>query len=260
MLSFKSYAKINIFLKIVGHKDNYHEIKSRFIKYDNLFDKFDFIKKDKPKEKFELLGEFNCEMQKNTIYKAYKYLKKYTKSEKIDNFFTHYSLHVEKNIPFGSGLGGGSSNAAVMLLVLNKELKLNIPFNILLEIGKQIGSDVNFFLHDVRFANVSGRGDIVEYFNDDECKLDIITPKIHVDTALVFKTFRKNFFNKIDFKLAEKMLNLKTTQLLSNYEPFELNDLLRSALICYDKLNDFTNDKHFLSGSGSTFFKVKDND
>ncbi|MFV0480890.1 MAG: 4-(cytidine 5'-diphospho)-2-C-methyl-D-erythritol kinase [Campylobacteraceae bacterium] len=257
MLSFKSYAKVNIFLKIIGKRDNYHEILSRFVLCENLYDEMTFVKKEKEKEDFELIGDFDCTLEQNTIYKAYKYLKEYTEDKKIDEFFTKYSLRVKKNIPSGGGLGGGSSNAATLLLALYKTLELKIDLRDLLIIGKKIGADVNFFLYETKSANVSGIGEIVEPFDDDIPNLEFIFPDVHSNTALIYKTFRENCWGQIDTKMAKEMKSLSSHELLKMFKPKELNDLLNPLLICYESLKPFATEEQFLSGSGSTFFKVK---
>ncbi|MDR0407868.1 MAG: 4-(cytidine 5'-diphospho)-2-C-methyl-D-erythritol kinase [Campylobacteraceae bacterium] len=257
MLSFKSYAKVNIFLKITGKRDNYHEIKSRFLKIESLYDTLTFKPKN-PKKEFELFGEFDCELRNNTIYKAYRFLKEYKNSKKIDDFLEHHAIYVEKNIPKGGGLGGGSSNAATLLLALNKILKLNLDKKELCFVGSKIGADVNFFLHECEAANVEGVGEIVTPIKDDAPKLKLIFTNEFCDTAKVYNSFRKNFWSKIDINLAHKLSDFGSKELLNSFNPIELNDLLRSVLVCYPNLKVFAKDKVFLSGSGSTFFEVLD--
>lgn len=257
MLSFKSPAKLNIFLKIVGKRDNYHLINSRFVRYEELFDELIFEKKEKQKNGFELSGNFNCEMENNTIFKAYKFLYEYTKNKTIDDFFNDYSLHVKKNIPFGAGLGGGSSNAATFLLALNEILNLRLKKEELYKIGERIGADVNFFLSGYKIANVSGVGEKVHEFEEDETKFELNLINIHADTAKVYKTFREHFFNEIDTKLSFDFMKMCTCKILSNYDAYAINDLLKPLLICYPDIKNFMNEDEFLSGSGSTFFRVK---
>ncbi|MDR1285819.1 MAG: 4-(cytidine 5'-diphospho)-2-C-methyl-D-erythritol kinase [Campylobacteraceae bacterium] len=257
MLSCKSYAKVNVFLKIIGKRGDYHEIKSRFLKIESLHDIFTFKLKSVKRE-FELFGEFGCELHNNTIYKAYKFLKEYKNDKKIDDFFEHYALHVEKNIPKGSGLGGGSSNAATLLLALNKILKLNLSVKELCHIGSKIGADVNFFLYECEAANVEGVGEIVTPIEEDTPKLKLVFTDEFCDTAKVYKTFRENFWNRVDMDLARKLANLNSKEILNSFTPIELNDLLRSALVCYPNLKAFARKGFFLSGSGSTFFEVLD--
>ena len=70
---------------------------------------------------------------------------------------------MKKNIPLGSGLGGGSSNAAVTLLAINRLYDLNISYDDLINYAKKLGSDVPFFINGGT-AYISGRGDIVRKY------------------------------------------------------------------------------------------------
>ena len=69
MKSYKAYAKVNIFLKITGKRGDYHEILSRFVLVNNLYDTLTFVAKKS--DGFVVEGAFNCETKQNTIYKAY---------------------------------------------------------------------------------------------------------------------------------------------------------------------------------------------
>ena len=74
-MSEKSYAKVNIFLKISNKRDSYHELVSRFVRVHSLYDTVSFIKSSR--KAFDIIGEFGCKLETNTIYKAYKLLEKY---------------------------------------------------------------------------------------------------------------------------------------------------------------------------------------
>lgn len=256
MLSFKSCAKINIFLKIVGKKDNYHLINSRFIRHEELFDEIIFKKKERQKSGFEIFGDFDCSKENNTIFKSYKYLNEYTKNRKIDDFLSEHFLYVKKNIPTGAGLGGGSSNAATTLLALNEILKLGLKQHELYAIGEKIGADVNFFISQYKSANVSGVGEKIVEFEDDEVDLELNLIDIHVNTAKVYSVFREYFYDKIDIDLANEMMKLSSSKLLKTFDANTLNDLLKPLLICYPNIKNFIKSEQFLSGSGSTFFEV----
>ena len=78
MKTYKSYAKVNIFLKVTGKRGSYHEIVSRFCLLNNLYDVLYFQPKDN--EEFVIDGDFSCDVKSNTIFKAYIALRKYTKS------------------------------------------------------------------------------------------------------------------------------------------------------------------------------------
>ncbi len=66
-VSIKSYAKVNIFLKISQKRENYHEIVSRFVRVKNLYDTISFIPNNETNE-FNLIGDFGCKLEDNTIY------------------------------------------------------------------------------------------------------------------------------------------------------------------------------------------------
>ena len=69
MKLYRAYAKVNIFLKITGTRGNYHEIISRFMRVDFLYDELSFV--EKTDDKFKIIGKFSCTTKQNTIYKAY---------------------------------------------------------------------------------------------------------------------------------------------------------------------------------------------
>ncbi|MDR1007254.1 MAG: 4-(cytidine 5'-diphospho)-2-C-methyl-D-erythritol kinase [Campylobacteraceae bacterium] len=252
----KSYAKINIFLKITGTRGNYHEIISRFIRIIDFYDEMEFLPKSLNVKGFELKGKFNCELEKNTIYKAYEFLRSVADIKKIDDFFAQYFLSVKKNIPFGGGLGGGSSNAAAFLLYINRALELGLSLEELCNIGSKIGSDVNFFLYECEAANVSGTGEIIEPLQDDVPNIELVFDDTACNTASVYGKFRESQQSNVNKPVIKKLTSLSSKEILKKFDNITLNDLLRSVLICYPSLKTKADAGLFLSGSGSTFFKV----
>lgn len=253
---YKAYAKVNIFLKIVGKREHYHEILSRFILLRNLCDELMFVKK-KTKNDFELEGDFGCALEKNTIYKAYIALCQAGYEKKVKSFFTIYALHVRKNIPSFAGLGGGSSDAATFLHMVNKEAHLGIDEKTLAQIGLHVGSDVPFFIYGYESANVSGIGEIVELYEEQPLHVEVFTPAIGCDTAKIYQSFREHY--AVDINLAEKMKHISSKKLLESYNDSSLNDLLSAALRVNNELEKYRKDGWFFSGSGSSFFKVRQN-
>ena len=246
----KSFAKINVFLKVVGTRGNYHEILSRFVLCEQLFDEIYFEKSNS----FAIECD-NKEIKENIIQKAIDELKKAGFSNELDEFFSSHKIIINKQIPIGAGLGGGSSNAATFLLMVNDELNLNIKRENLMQIASKIGADVTFFVSGYRAANVSGIGEIIEEFDDEVPNLNIFTPNVFCSTPMVYQEFRSNFLQYIDVNAAKKMQNLKSKELLEIYKNEELNDLFAPCFKLYPKMNEFR-DK-FLSGSGSSVFSVK---
>ncbi len=250
-MSEKSYAKVNIFLKISNKREEYHELVSRFVRVHSLYDTISFVKSSR--KAFCIVGNFGCKMETNTVYKAYKLLEKY---DGVKEFFENHSVEIEKNIPEFAGLGGGSSNAATFLIMANKYCKLNLSKHELSEIAVNIGADVPFFVYEYDSANVTGIGEIVEKFDEEILNIDTITPKVKCNTGEIFKVFRENFYKQISKEEANRLLKMKSIEILNNLNIKEANDLYEPALSLYPQLNDYAKKDWFFSGSGSSFFKV----
>jgi len=249
----KSYAKVNIFLKIVGKSRDYHELLSRFVLVKNLYDEMEF----KPKqtdEEFELHGKFGCPLESNTIYKAYLSTCKAGYEKELKKLFTCKALHVKKNIPSFAGLGGGSSDAATFLHMINKEANLGLSNEQLANIGLEVGADVPFFIYGYNSANVSGIGEIVEKFDEEHLHVKTFTPDVKCNTGAVYRAFRDNY--KVDVDLAYKMSKLSSKELLDSYSDITLNDLFGASLSVYKELEEYRKDGWFFSGSGSSFFSI----
>ena len=218
-MSEKSYAKVNIFLKISDKREEYHELVSRFVRVHSLFDTISFVKSSR--KAFCIIGNFSCNMETNAVYKAYKLLEKY---DGVEDFFKNYSVEVNKNIPEFAGLGGGSSNAATFLLMTNKYCNLNLSKDELSKIAIKIGADVPFFVYEYNSANVTGIGEIVEKFDEEMLNIDTITPNIKCNTGEIFKVFRENFYKQISKNEADKLFKMKSIEILNNLNINEAND------------------------------------
>ncbi len=251
----KSYAKVNIFLKIVGIRENYHLIASRFVRVKNLFDTISFIKKDV--DNFSIEGNFSCVLEKNTVYKAYKELEKF---DEVKEFFKKNIVKIDKNIPEFAGLGGGSSNCATFLNMVNIACNLNLNKEELAKIGSNIGADVPFFVYEFDSANVSGIGEIVEEFKEELINIEVITPKIACDTGKIYKNFREKFYKEQNMQKVQddvkELFATNSKDILEKFSINEANDLYFPALDLNSDLKKFEKDNWFFSGSGSSFFKI----
>jgi len=175
----KSCAKINIGLNITGKRpDGYHNIETIFYPV-NIFDELIFEKSDNFKF---TCSDKNLEQDKsNLIIKAKNILEDYC--GKIINV----KIKLEKNIPIGAGLGGGSSNCAVTLLSLNELFNLEIDNNIIKEIALKLGSDVPFFLNP-KPSFATSRGEILKETNlKINLPILIVNPGIHISTKWAFE-------------------------------------------------------------------------
>lgn len=283
-----SYPKVNICFKILGFlPNNYCQIASRFVKVEseNLRDTLYIYQSSE----FKIAGNFDCKMQENTIFKAKEMLKIYLQesiklaesqdfnhdnlgvlSDKSDSIkicknalkiLDFFHIEVEKKIPSFAGLGGGSSNAASFLLAINELLELNLSSEILCRIATKIGADVSFFIYDYHSANVFGIGEKVESFSEKKLDLEILTPpNIKCSTKAVFDRFRKMIAeNKSEFFIKEReFLGQDSATLMQKNTRNFLNDLYLPALALYPQLGDFAKEKYFFSGSGSSFFCIRE--
>ncbi len=256
-MHYHAPAKVNIFLKIVGTRGNYHELLSRFVRVSTLFDTLWFAPKQSV-EPFELVGDFNCNVEDNTLYKAYDALCQEGFSQKVGAVMGEFALHVKKSIPTGAGLGGGSSDSATFLKMLNAQADLKLTCKELMEIGSRVGADVSFFASEAQSANVSGIGEVVELFEEEALDIEIFTPPVACHTGKVYQTYREYFLQTMNKPQALKMLFLSSEKLVKQFSKEELNDLYAPALKIYPELSLYAKERWFFSGSGSSFFKIKE--
>ncbi|WP_455757653.1 4-(cytidine 5'-diphospho)-2-C-methyl-D-erythritol kinase [Sulfurimonas sp.] len=256
MKVYKAYAKVNVFLKITGLRDNYHEIISRFMRVNSLYDELSFVPKDD--ESFKIIGNFSCTTQQNTIYKAYVALKKATKSEALDKLMKTHGVEVKKSIPAFAGLGGGSSDAATYLKMCNEVLHLGLSLNELAVIGLEVGADVPFFIYGYDSANVSGIGEVVEEFKEELLDYEVFTPDVEISTPKVYQTYRADFYAPIDDFETQRLKKTTSKEILESMDVSEANDLFNPAIQEYKKLKKHYEQGWHFSGSGSSFFRLKE--
>jgi len=251
----KSYAKVNIFLKIAGKRGNYHELVSRFVRVHSLFDEVTFEKGTFTE--FTLEGDFGCTTPQNTIYKAYEKLKPF--SLNVQEYFEHHKVIVNKNIPEFAGLGGGSSNCATFMIMVNEVCNLGLTKDELSSIGATIGADVPFFIYEYNSANVTGTGEIVEKFEEPVLDIKTFTPNIQCNTGSIFTTFRDLYYKEISQKERDRLLCMSSIDILNTLTILAANDLYLPALNLYSDLTpiqyNLPSHTHF-SGSGSSFFYI----
>ena len=245
----KAHAKINTFLKITGHKNGYHTLLSRFIKVPHLYDTISFVPQEC--ELFTIEGCGDVPVKSNTIYKSFLAMNIKT------DFFKHHKVVVEKRIPTGAGLGGGSSDAGAFMRLFNEVCDLQIDTPTLAKMGSTVGADIPFFVYNYDSANVSGFGEIVEYFEDATFEIELYTPDIHCDTPLVYQTFKKYLFDEIEPTSFNHWASLSSKEVLESADAIMANDLYKASLIAYPELKNVAKKGWYFSGSGSTFFKIK---
>ncbi|MGX2982192.1 4-(cytidine 5'-diphospho)-2-C-methyl-D-erythritol kinase [Helicobacter sp. 23-1045] len=261
-MEIRAYPKVNICFKITNILQNgYCEIASRFVLVEsaNLCDTIEIRKSDS----FQIDGNFSCAMQENTIFKAKEALGEFLDSQgatKMRESLEFFSVEVDKKIPAFAGLGGGSSDAASYLKAINEILELNLSQRDLMRVGAKVGADVSFFLYDKKSANVFGIGDGVEFFSEDALEFEFIVPPIQCSTKAVYDEFRamKARGEVAFFTQGRELLKKDSISLLRENTIDFLNDLYAPACKIYPNLRQYAKDGYFFSGSGSSFFRIKD--
>jgi 4-diphosphocytidyl-2-C-methyl-D-erythritol kinase len=244
-----SPAKINFGLNIIEKRmDGFHNLETIFYPLE-LSDKIVFEKSDR----FSFISNVpSLDIDPtNLIIKALFLIEKFIK-RKLD-----VKISLQKVIPIGGGLGGGSSNAAHTLLSLNELFELKIPIEAIKTMALQLGSDVPFFLRPIpSFA--TSRGEILEPIDFEINKpLLLINPKIHISTQWAFQNITPQ---KVKFQLKNLVSNDKS---FISYRETIKNDFEEIVTSNYPelaelkkKLYDFGADFVLMSGSGSTFFAI----
>jgi 4-diphosphocytidyl-2-C-methyl-D-erythritol kinase len=178
MLSLLSPAKLNLFLHITGRRaDGYHQLQTVF-QLLNYGDQLDFTLIDQPE--IQLTPELpDVPFEKNLIVRAARALLPYKKINQ------GIQIKLEKRLPMGGGIGGGSSNAATTLVALNHLWQCQLSTEKLAQIGLALGADVPVFVRG-RTAWAEGVGEKLEAIDLAANWFLVVQPDCHVSTAEIF--------------------------------------------------------------------------
>ena len=196
-----SPAKINLFLHITGKRaDGYHDLQTVFRLLD-WGDYLHFLVSDKVtiidstldishlcSQLITLAGAdtITSSIEDNLIFKAARaLLAAAIDSNKLPAQLPLVQVTLDKHLPMGAGLGGGSSNAATTLMTLNEIWQLNFNQDMLIKIGAKVGADVPIFIFG-QDAIAMGIGEELTAIDLPEQQYLILTPAAHVDTAELF--------------------------------------------------------------------------
>ncbi|WP_119344292.1 4-(cytidine 5'-diphospho)-2-C-methyl-D-erythritol kinase [Facilibium subflavum] len=178
-ITLPAYAKINLFLHIVGQRqDGYHLLQSWF-QFIDLKDQLTFLPtKD---DNFSIQNNIIItKLTDNLIFKAAQLIKPYAKRP------CGIEVILNKKIPMGAGLGGGSANAATTLIALNKLWHCDLDQAQLITLGQKLGADIPIFIFQ-KAAWAEGIGEKLTYKPYKEQYALIIKPNFHASTALLFQ-------------------------------------------------------------------------
>ncbi len=244
----KSFAKVNLGLEVLKKReDNYHEIRTLFQTID-MYDILEF--RAIPHRKISLIGDDESVPwnEDNLVFKAAAFL------QERFNLFQGIEVRVEKNIPPGKGLGGGSGNAAVTLYALNKIWDLNLSKKDLMELGKTIGADVPYFLEGGLCLGLA-RGDEITPLDDLaplSCLLAL--PPLSISTSSVYGDFEFTLTSGDKESKIIKFLTERNICFLENgleETIFSIHPQLRDIKNLFQRLGS---ELSLVSGTGSAVF------
>jgi 4-diphosphocytidyl-2-C-methyl-D-erythritol kinase len=251
-LSILAPAKVNLHLAVKGRRpDGFHDIESVFLAVD-FADTLHFELAG-PENGAEIVmesGYVHIPPEENIIFRALSLFRAKT------GFSKGLKIKVEKRVPIGGGLGGGSSNAASALLALNKLADAALTSDLLQEMGASMGSDVPFFLHETAAALVTGRGEKIEALSPPRLFLTLVNPGFSSDTAAAYRLLdKKREGGKVEpprpavKKIAFDSFFNDFLPVFEEPESSVYNDII-------SRLKDLGAEYANLSGSGSTCFGV----
>jgi 4-diphosphocytidyl-2-C-methyl-D-erythritol kinase len=171
-------AKLNLFLHVVGRRtDGYHLLQTLF-RFIELNDTLTFtLREDGEVRRVNDIADVPAEQ--DLCVRAAKLLQHESGCK------SGVDILLEKRIPMGGGLGGGSSDAATTLLGLNRLWKLNLPRERLMQLGLTLGADVPVFIFGQN-AFAEGVGEQLQAYEMPETWYVVLTPPVHVPTAKIF--------------------------------------------------------------------------
>ena len=257
ILEINSNAKVNIGLKVLGLRgDGYHDIITIFQEI-NLFDSISISTNEKG-------CNFKCDVnwlkndKDNLCVIAFEIMKK-----KFD--IRGINIDLKKNIPRGSGLGGGSSNAANVLKGIRDLHSLNISDNELEEIAVEVGADVPFFIRgSIQLGEGIGNR-LTTLKTKIKGKYLIIIPDTEIDTSWAYSKFKKELDSSSSSINFAGLSNEKTIS-LDKLKFFE-NDFESIVVPTYPEIGKIKEALHALgagyaslSGSGSTVYGIFNDD
>ncbi|MCH8495399.1 MAG: 4-(cytidine 5'-diphospho)-2-C-methyl-D-erythritol kinase [Balneolales bacterium] len=247
----KSYAKINLGLRVTERLENgYHNIQTGFV-FINWYDRLQVTKSHETL--FRCSNKALGTGKDNLIMKAIALMSKET------GLSLNYHIQLSKLLPLGAGLGGGSSNAALMLKMINKIENLGFSDEKLAELGLQLGADVPVFVHG-KTALASGVGEKLR-FTDIQPDMYIVTvyPGFESSTAEAYR-FCQPYIDEtldVDKVLTEFDPAEWSTFLVNDLEP-PVIDVHPFVGMLKDQFYDMGAVYAAMSGSGSSVFGLFD--
>ena len=257
MFSSLAFAKINLLLKVTGRRNDGYHLLDSLVGFCEFGDRLE-ISLNEAQDEIITEGTFGREIDENNIIK--KTLEKFRETTRWEQ---PVRIRLEKEIPIGAGLGGGSSDAATTLRLLSQipnspPLTRKELFNMALELG----ADVPVCLHG-KTTRMQGIGEKLALLPPlPELPILLVNPNCRLETKNVFGAFRGNYSEPIDSYLFEKSWSQETLEDLLRSK--QQNDLYDAAVSLVQQISKVLTLLRELpgvigvgmSGSGATCFAI----
>ena len=239
----KSFCKINLSLRVSKRlSDGYHNIRS-LVTFCDLHDVISISKIKGVNDKISFSGRFKKGINKksNTITNVLYLLRK-------RNFFQKqaFKIDIQKNIPHGSGLGGGSSNAANVLNFFNSKMRLKLNKDEISKIAYQIGFDTPVSLEKKNTLLTGKKGEILRLNQKFRLNMLIVYPNVICSTKKIYANNKK-----FTFLRSQSNFYIKDKNKLIDFLKNENNDLEKTAIKFYPKVRKIIN---FIKSQNGCYF------
>ncbi|MBI9009243.1 MAG: 4-(cytidine 5'-diphospho)-2-C-methyl-D-erythritol kinase [Tenericutes bacterium] len=256
MVIEKAYAKVNLFINVIGaRRDGYHDLEMINTKID-LYDTVKIEELNSPGLVIVKSNDLFLSNQNNLVIESARYMiKEYAPDKGV-------TVTIDKVIPFGAGLAGNSVDAAAIIRGINKLFNLNISMEEMQKLGVKFGADIPYCLVDYP-AIVEGIGEKVTKIDMDfsDYKVLLVNPREYISTQDIFTLGDRFGFDNISMKKIRKAIQKKN---VSDFIANMHNSLEKIAMKnnnkvqeAYNRIKDELGDEGLtMTGSGSTLIKV----
>lgn len=248
-MTIEAPAKVNLTLRVLGRRDDgFHAIETLMAPLA-LADRLDVELRDHGKIHLTCSDESVPSDSSNLAHRAAVAFAKHT------GLSFGVDIHLKKLIPHGAGLGGGSSDAAAVLVALNNLLHANISPGELEQIAATLGSDIPFFIQS-RPAICRGRGEILEPFeNLAPAEILLVKPPFPISTAWAYQVWAASKKSEATFDQFHGSIPLMNDLEPPVFSKHLIMPVLKNALRKYPGVL-----AAMMSGSGSTIFAILNGD
>ncbi len=250
-MRIEANCKINIGLDVLRRReDGFHEISTVMYPLRGLYDEVTVEPSEGSEVTFTSLGlVIDCPPEKNLCVRAAKLMQSLYNTSGV-------AITLHKIVPFGAGLGGGSSDATAVIMAMNEIFKLQLSDQTLIDIAAQLGSDTSFFVRNTPQI-ASGRGEILSPINLDLTgyKIALIKPEINVSTAQAYGGVSPTIPPHHLSELISQGVESWQGSVKNDFEPHIFEAYPTLAQIKQELL-DMGASYAAMSGSGSTIFGI----